>query len=134
MIVVDTNIISYFYLTSEFSDLADELYKKNPNWHAPILWRSEFRNVLLMYLRKKIISLSEASELFEAAEGLLKTKEYEIKTYQTLKLAKESNCSSYDCEFVSLAKDLETRLVTMDKRILNSFPDISISMQEYIKI
>lgn len=134
MIVVDTNIISYFYLTSEFSDLADELYKKNPNWHAPILWKSEFGNVLLMYLRKKIISLSEASELFEAAEELLKTKEYEIKTYQTLKLAKESNCSSYDCEFVSLAKDLETRLVTMDKRILNSFPDISISMQEYIKI
>lgn len=134
MIVVDTNIISYFYLTSEFSDLADELYKKNPNWHAPILWKSEFGNVLLMYLRKKIISLSEASELFEAAEELLKTKEYEIKTYQTLKLAKESNCSSYDCEFVGLAKDLETRLVTMDKRILNSFPDISISMQEYIKI
>ena len=53
MIVVDTNIISYFYLNSEYSKIAEQTFKKDPVWSAPILWRSEFRNVLTFYLRKK---------------------------------------------------------------------------------
>jgi len=72
MIVVDTNIISYFYLTSEFSELAEQLYIKESTWSAPILWRSEFRNVLAFYIRKELITLSDAIEIFESAEGLLK--------------------------------------------------------------
>ena len=56
MIVLDTNVISYFYLTSEYSALAEQLFLKNSSWAAPLLWRSEFRNVLSFYLRKEIIS------------------------------------------------------------------------------
>jgi len=44
MIVVDTNVISYFYLNSNYSTLAEETFKKDPLWSAPLLWRSEFRN------------------------------------------------------------------------------------------
>lgn len=35
MIVVDTNIISYFYLSSEHSAVAEELFLKNSAWTAP---------------------------------------------------------------------------------------------------
>jgi len=51
MIVVDTNIIGYLFLSSEQSLLAERALKKDSEWAAPILWRSELRNVLALYMR-----------------------------------------------------------------------------------
>ncbi len=133
MIVVDTNIISYFYLNSKYSKIAEQTFKKDPVWSAPILWRSEFRNVLTFYLRKKIITLSEAIDIFECAEEFLKENEYEINSMQVLSLSHSSGCSAYDCEFVNLAKDLGALLVTQDKRILHNFQETAISMSQFLE-
>ncbi len=133
MIVVDTNIISYFYLNSEYSALAEQVFYKDSVWSAPLLWRSEFRSVLTLYLRQNILSLSEAIEIFEFAEELLKEKEYEVNAVQVLKLSYESGCSAYDCEFVSLAKDLDVLLITEDKKILSRFPESAISMDKLLE-
>jgi predicted nucleic acid-binding protein len=133
MIVVDTNIISYFYLNSDYSSLAEQTFKKDPIWSAPLLWRSEFRNVLTFYLKKEIILLSEAIEIFESAEELLKENEYEINSAQVLSLSHSSGCSAYDCEFINLAKDLNISLVTEDKKVLKSFPESGISMHQFIE-
>ena len=46
MIVVDTNVIGYLFLSSDQSVLAERALQKDNEWAAPILWRSEFRNVL----------------------------------------------------------------------------------------
>ncbi len=116
MIVVDTNILSYFYLNSEYSTLAEQTFNKDPHWSAPLLWRSEFRNVLIFYIRKNIITLPEAIEIFEFAEKLLKENEYEINYVQVLSLSHSSGCSAYDCEFVNLARDFAIPLVTEDKK------------------
>ena len=132
MIVVDTNIISYFYLNSVYSPLAEEIFKKEPLWSAPLLWRSKFRNVLSMYVKRKIISLNEALEIFELAENLLKENEYEINSFQVLRSAEKSGCSAYDCEFVNLAQDLRVPLVTEDKKILNNFPESTKSMAQFL--
>ncbi len=132
MIVVDTNVISYLYLTSEYSDLAEQLFLKNSSWLAPLLWRSEFRNVLSFYIRKEIITLQDAIQLFETAASLLHGNEYEINSTQVLKLSQNSGCSAYDCEFVNLAQDLGVPLVTMDKKILQNFQGTALSIQEYI--
>ena len=86
MIVVDTNIISCFYLSSEYSELAEQLFMKNPSWSAPLLWRSEFRNVLSFYIRKEMITLQDAIDIFETAESLFQQNEYEINSDQVLKL------------------------------------------------
>ena len=133
MIVVDTNIISYFYLNSDYSSLAEQTFKKDPIWSAPLLWRSEFRNVLTFYLKKEIILLSEAIEIFESAEELLKANEYEINSAQVLSLSHSSGCSAYDCEFINLAKDLNISLVTEDKKVLKSFQKFAISMHQFIE-
>ena len=133
MIVVDTNIISYFYLNADYSSLAEQTFQKDPIWSAPLLWRSEFRSVLTLYLRKQIISLSEAIEIFESAEELLKGNEYEINSAQVLSLSHQSGCSAYDCEFVNLAKDLNIALVTEDKKILKNFPESAISMGQFLE-
>src|SRR3989304_1873414 len=107
MIVVDTKIIGYLYLTSDYSSLAEYALLKDPLWSAPILWRSELRNVLALYIRKEILSLAEAQGVMEEASRLMQDREYEVTSQQVLELVTMSSCSAYDCEFVALAKDLD---------------------------
>jgi len=132
MIVVDTNIIGYLYLTSERSYQAEQALLKDAHWIAPLLWRSEFRNVLALYIRKNILSLEDAIRILEAASTLMQGNEYEVASLQVMQLVAESTCSAYDCEFVALAQDLNIQLVTVDKRILEQFPKLAISLDEFI--
>ncbi len=134
MIVVDTNIISYFYLHSEFSFLAEQVFQKDSVWAVPVLWKSEFRSVLSLYLRQKIIELSDAVQLMSLAEELLEHNEYKINSFQVLQLSNESGCSVYDCEFVSLAKHLGITLVTEDRKLLKNFPKVAQNMETFVKI
>jgi predicted nucleic acid-binding protein len=131
MIVVDTNIVSYLFLPTEFSDKASQLYQSDPEWAAPVLWRSEFRNVLALYLRQNIITLAEAFVLQEEAEALMMEREFTVPSVSVLNLADSSTCSAYDCEFVALAKQLSVKLVTEDKKILAEFPDVALSLNQY---
>lgn len=65
MIVVDTNILAYRWLDNPRSIAAEKLVKLDPEWAAPLLWRSEFRNVLAGYLRAQRLNLDQA----QAAAG-----------------------------------------------------------------
>lgn len=132
MIVVDTNIIAYLFLEGEFSSYAEKLLLKDAQWAGPILWRSEFRNVLAHYLRNEILTLEQSQEIFLEAMKLMQGKEYEVASFQVLSLVSASDCSAYDCEFVALAQDLETHLITVDKRILSEFPSLALDLVEYV--
>ena len=131
MIVADTNIISYLLMQTPCTDYADKLYKADPIWAAPMLWKSEFRNVLALYLRKGIITFDKALQLQEMAESIMSAHEYDTASTQILSLVNESTCSSYDCEFVALANYLGVKLVTQDKKLLREFPLVAISLQDY---
>lgn len=132
MIVADTNIISYFLLPTSYTESIDTLYQLDSNWVAPVLWRSEFRNVLALYLRKKIVTLEKALQLQEKAESIMVQNEFDVSSSQVLALINESNCSAYDCEFVALAHHLNIRLVTQDKKILKELPSTAITISDYI--
>lgn len=134
MIVVDTNIIGYLYLTSERSKQVEKALLKDDYWIAPFLWRSEFRNVLALYIRKKLLSLEDANRIMEEATSLMHGHEYDVASVHVLALVDKSSCSAYDCEFVALAKDLKAQLVTVDKQILEQFPDCAISLEDYTKL
>lgn len=125
MIVVDTNILAHFWLPSDSTNLCDKLYQKDPQWVAPILWQSEFRNVVTLYLRKELIDLAEALLIMEKAELQMKDKQFQVNSVQVLHHVSQSTCSSYDCEFVSLAKDLDLKLITTDKQLLREFPKLA---------
>lgn len=132
MIVVDTSIISYLYLPTEHTERAERLLQQDPDWVAPILWRSELRNVLAHYLRKKLLTFDAAFTIQTEAEALFAEREYEPDSYEVLRLAEGSDCSAYDCEFVALAKRLGAQLVTMDNKILKAFPDVAIPLSAAI--
>lgn len=134
MIVVDTNLIGYLYLESEHSRQAEQALLKEAHWVAPALWRSEFRNVLAFYIRKQWLSLEASQQIMREALSLMEDREYDVDSQQVLRLVAASTCSAYDCEFVALAQELGTILVTVDKQILKDFPELSMSLATFIGI
>ena len=132
MIVVDTNIIAYLYITGKYSEQAAALLAKDSDWHSPRLWRSELRNVLSLYLRKKLLSFDDALVIMQQAESLLSNNEYEISSTSIMQLVQTSSCSAYDCEFIALAKYLNVSLLTSDKKIIKEFSDTAINLEHYV--
>ena len=128
MIVVDSNVLAYLYLPGEFTPLAEALLERDGHWASPVLWRSEFRNILAGYLRRKSITFEQAASIQDEAESLLAGSEYDVDSRSVLELVRDSDCSAYDCEFVALAMKLDTTLFTMDKKLLRAFPNRAVSL------
>lgn len=128
MIVVDTNVVAYLYLPGDFTARAESLLERDPEWAAPVLWRSEFRNILAGYMRRGVLTFDQARELQAEAESLLTGNEHDVDSNQVLELVRDSDCSAYDCEFVALAQQLDTRLVTMDAKLLKAFPQRAVAL------
>jgi predicted nucleic acid-binding protein len=68
------------------------------------LWRSEFRNIIALAIGKKSVAIPE-----------------------------RSTCTAYDCEFVALAHSQEVQLVTADRQIRREFPEVAISLREFVQ-
>jgi len=111
VIVVDSNILAYLYLPSDFTDQAEQLLASDPDWIAPILWRSEFRNILAGYMRRGVLTLDQAYALQVEAEGLLSGREFDVDSLDVL------------------AKKQGIKLATMDKKVLRNFPERTFSIE-----
>ena len=131
MIVVDSNILAYLYLPGERTADAEALLEKDPEWVAPVLWRSEFRNILAGYTRRKTLTFEQACSLQSEAEDLLSGAEFEVDSRAVLELVRDSDCSAYDCEFIALAIKLDTKLVTADKKVLTAFPNRTMALTAF---
>ena len=130
MIVVDTNVIAYLFLPGTHTAAARRAYERDPAWVAP-LWRSEFRNILATSLRRGHLQVADAIELMDLACNLMDGGEYEADSANVLRLAAESRCSAYDCEFVALGQELQVPLVTPDRKIRLSFEATTIGLADF---
>lgn len=130
MIVVDTNIVAYLMIESDHTAQAIGVRRKDADWRSPGLWRSEFRNVMMLYVRRDIMTSQNAILRTAKAETLIET--MAVNSDRIIELASQSGCTAYDCEFVSLAERLGVPLITSDKKILAAFPDIAISMDAFV--
>lgn len=128
MIVVDSNVLAYLYLPGDHTGAAERLYQQDPDWHAPILWRSEYRNILAGYMRRGTLTLEQACAIQHEAETLLDGAEHEPDSRRVLELVQASDCSAYDCEFIALAEALGTTVVTMDAKLIRAFPGVARSL------
>jgi predicted nucleic acid-binding protein len=131
MIVVDTNVIAYLLIAGDHTEAARDAYARDADWCAPLLWRSELRNVLALYLRNGSLTLREAVAVQEAAESLLAGREYHVASGEVLGLAAQSGRSAYDCEFVAVARQLGVPLVTSDRQLLRSFPKVAQDVEAF---
>lgn len=128
MIVVDTNVIACLILPGPFASMAEGLLARDGDWRVPVLWRSEFRNVVVGFARRCQLSWEEARALQREAETLLRGSDFDVHSDRVLELAQKSGCSSYDCEFVALAEHFDVPLVTMDRQVLRAFPGTAVPL------
>jgi len=132
MIVADTNLLVHLFAHGPHTSEAEAVLIKDQSWAAPLLWRSEFRNALVGLLRRGDVTRQEADRLVEAAEGWMSGREFTVESRAVLRLAAESACSSYDCEFVVVAQELGVSLVTADRQLLKAFPETAVAPNAFI--
>jgi predicted nucleic acid-binding protein len=133
VIVVDSNVVAYWWVNGPLTALAQRVRVKDPDWHAPILWRSEMRSILTGYLRDGSLTGPQIARIMEAAEDALAGREHLVPSAPVLEIAGRSRLSAYDCEFVALASVLSVPLVTEDKAVLKAFPDRALTMEAFAR-
>ncbi len=133
MIVVDTNVIHYCWVHGQNTEVAQAVRRHDPDWHAPILWRSELRNVLRAYLRRGLLSRVQIVAILNAADQALAECEHLVGDDPVFDVVSTSTLSAYDAEFVALAAVLAVPLVTADKVILKAFPDRALTMEAFVR-
>jgi predicted nucleic acid-binding protein len=130
VIVADANVLVALLIPGPRMAEADILLAREPVWTAPFLCLSEFRNVLVGYVRRGEIPAARARALASAAEDLLRGREFRVASDQVLDRSEASGCTAYDCEYVVLAEQLGVPLVTSDKQVLRAFPEIAVSLEK----
>ena len=58
--------------------------------------------------------------------------EYQVAPDTILDLVSISVCSAYDCAFVALAQELGIQLITLDRQILEQFPETAFSLERFV--
>jgi predicted nucleic acid-binding protein len=129
MIVVDSNVIAYCWIHGERTALAHRLRRLDADWHAPVLWRSELRNILTGYRRDGSLDISQVRKIMAAAEAGLAGHEHYLPSDRVFQVTEPSRLSAYDSELVALAEILNVPLVTEDRAILAAFPQRAINVE-----
>lgn len=133
MIVVDTNVVHYCWVRGQHTEIAQAVRQRDPDWHVPILWRSEMRNVLTAYLRRGLLSRPEIVRILNVADQALAESEHMVADDLVFDVVTNSTLTAYHAEFIALASALSVPLVTADKTVLKAFPDRALTMEQFVE-
>jgi len=131
MIVVDNDVISYFWLEAGRTEAARKTRVRDADWHAPRLWRSEFRNVLSLHVAHRGLPLTDAQQIAERVEADMDGRTYAVSSADVLRLADEAGHPTYDPEYVALAQELNVPLVTGDETVADQFPETAVLLEDF---
>ena len=132
MIVADVNLVAYLLIDGVHTEASQSVLARDPEWAAPLLWRSEWTNVLAGYLRRGQLELSEVVERLALAEALLRGREFAVESERVMELVARSSLSAYDCEYVAVADQLGVALVTNDTRLVAAFPGRAVGLDDFV--
>lgn len=133
MIVVDANVIAYFFIEGDKSELARQVYAKDGHWVAPGIWRHEYLNILATSCLFAKLPFVTAHRIWSDAEDLMEGNEYSPDMSSVLSLALEGSITAYDAEYIFLAKSLGIPCVTEDKLLRAKFHGTALTMAEFVK-
>ena len=126
MLVADTNVLIGLFLPSPDNEVVLACRDADDDWQLPGLWVPEFRHVLLKFLRVGRLDLSAALNHLTVAEQMFLPRTIAVDSAMALELAHQIGCSSYDAEFVVLARQLQCPLLTFDRKLLELFPEVAV--------
>jgi predicted nucleic acid-binding protein len=120
MIVADCNLIAYLLLEGPRTRTAEAVFLRDPAWAAPLLWRSELRNVLATHMRVNRLPLAEALLKMTEAETVIGSLQFPVSSDEVLEEYARSGVSAYDAEYLVVARKLQIPLLTHDQRLLSA--------------
>jgi predicted nucleic acid-binding protein len=132
VIVADSNVAAYYWINGPLTNVAQQVWLRDPEWHVPLLWRSEMRGILTGYLRDGTLTARQIAQFMAGAVGAFSDREHLVSSEMVFKITERTRLSAYDAEFVALAEVLGVPLVTAVKLVLNAFPDRAQTMQDFV--
>ena len=134
MIVVDTNVVAYLFLTGEKTSLARQVYESDSQWIVPQLWKHEFLNVLATNIQQEMLTVEGALRAWRNSQDILVRRERPVIMPAALQLAVSSEISAYDAQFATLAQSLGCWLITEDRQLLDKLPEQTRSMSQFLEM
>lgn len=131
MIVADASLLAHFLIPSPDSALAEAVFRKDPDWCAPVLWRSELRSVLLKHIQHSGMQIELANAVMEKALLLIGDRETSG-TPGVLEAAIAFHVSAYDAEYITLARQFGIPLLTFDQKLQTAAPGIALAPERLI--
>ena len=127
MIVADSSLLAHLLIPSLDSALAEAVYREDPEWSAPVLWRSELRSVLLKHIRHSGLKIDLAKAVFEKALLVVRDRETFPPTPDVLEAAVFFKVSAYDAEYLVVARQLGIPLLTFDQKLQQASNGLAIA-------
>ena len=131
MIVADVNLIAYLLINGPFTSAARAALARDPHWIAPSLWRYEFLNILATSVRQKYLEEARAIVVWSNAPTFVQDTPIEPPPLEIFRLSVESRVATYDCTYVVLARRLSAPLITADRKLVDQFPDVAKSLEDF---
>ncbi len=126
MIVVDTNVMVHLVTRSaEYGEKASALLRSDPEWAAPPILLSELRNVVIGFVRRDWVEMTQAVAMHDDAVALLGDRITTVDGGEVLDVAASLGLSAYDAEFIVAAEALRCELYSLDQEILSAAPELA---------
>jgi predicted nucleic acid-binding protein len=132
MIVADCNLIAYLLLNGPRTATAEAVFEREQAWAAPLLWRSEFRNVLATQMRVNRLPLADAQLKMTEAETILGALEHLVASDEVLEECARSGVSAYDAEYLVVARKLRAPLLTHDQRLIHAAAGVAWTPEAFL--
>lgn len=132
MIVVDTNVLAYMLIDGDKTLRAKRLYEMDGDWITSSLSGYEFCNVLSTYVRHKLLSVSDAKTIYANFETFLQQSAKPICFPEVIELSAKHKISAYDACFLALAIKHDVPLISEDKKLQQSAPNLIFSIDNYL--
>lgn len=131
MIVADANLLVYLLVPGPSTQDAERVRAREKIWIAPPLLRYELMNVLARHVKGGQITRDEAARSAKRGLAMVELSVLKPDPVTLLTLVAQSGCSTYDLEYVWLAEETDSPLVTADQEVLDAFPDVAVSISDF---
>ena len=119
--VVDASVAGKWFVDEEHSPAALSLLDGRDELHAPDFLLLELDNVVWQWVRRAVITPSEADRVRAAVRHVtMRLHPFHQLLDAAYAIATRTERTVYDCLYVALADALNARLVTADRRLCNA--------------
>jgi predicted nucleic acid-binding protein len=130
VVLIDTNVLVYLLIESDFTGASQELRKRDPDWRSESFILIEFSNVLAREIALREMTLETAQSLLVKATELLGDGLARITHSSALDTAARFGITAYDARFLALARQAGLRLTTEDKQLRSAAPLLTQSIED----